>query len=245
MDKEIQNAIVSGIERLSAWTNLLDQINVFPIADGDTGRNLKISLTPLLQIEKNNKNIPHQLLMSARGNSGNIASRFFSNFISAKKIDELQKAITNGSSEAWEAIHDPKEGTMLSIFKTLANHYNEREEIKHNKEFIDDIIRNLEEATKSTPQQLKKLEKAGVVDSGALGMFIFFEGFYRNLINNNDALEPITDRFGSLVEISSDFKSESEKGYCIDMVLKIDKDSKESLEKNFRIWRKCCNFTWR
>ena len=84
MSFDFGKALITGVERISAWVDLLDQINVFPIADGDTGRNLKISLSPLRQVEKEIEKKTQALLLSARGNSGNIAAQFFSGFLKFK-----------------------------------------------------------------------------------------------------------------------------------------------------------------
>ena len=83
-ETSLQKSFVAGVERVAAWAYLLDSINVFPIADGDTGRNLSISLTPLRNSGSPKERVVHQLLLSARGNSGNIASRFFPLFILRK-----------------------------------------------------------------------------------------------------------------------------------------------------------------
>ena len=84
MENSLTKSFVAGAERVNAWAYLLDSINVFPVADGDTGRNLAISLTPLRNSGTPKEKVIHQLLLSARGNSGNIASRFFPLFILPK-----------------------------------------------------------------------------------------------------------------------------------------------------------------
>ncbi|PKN60218.1 MAG: hypothetical protein CVU53_04235, partial [Deltaproteobacteria bacterium HGW-Deltaproteobacteria-11] len=71
-DTDIRKAMVAGVERLTAWSELLDRINVFPVADGDTGRNLVISLAPLRRTDGEPKILARELLFSARGNAGNI-----------------------------------------------------------------------------------------------------------------------------------------------------------------------------
>jgi len=81
MDPQLRAALTSGYERLSAWSDLLDQINVFPVADADTGRNLMISLAPLHRSEAPTETVLCRLLVSATGNSGNIAACFFAGFV--------------------------------------------------------------------------------------------------------------------------------------------------------------------
>src|SRR3989339_1793409 len=73
METLFTQALVAGVERVTAWADLLDDINVFPVADGDTGRNLVVSLSPLRRISLGREKIIRELLFSARGNSGNIA----------------------------------------------------------------------------------------------------------------------------------------------------------------------------
>jgi len=73
MKPDLQKAHIAGIERVAAWSDVLKDINVFPVADGDTGRNLVASLTPLRYLQYDQEEIIHKLLLLARGNSGNIA----------------------------------------------------------------------------------------------------------------------------------------------------------------------------
>lgn len=77
MDRAYCSALILGYERMVAWSDLLDQINVFPVADADTGRNLKISLAPLRRLNERPAGVPHQILKAATGNAGNIAAAFF------------------------------------------------------------------------------------------------------------------------------------------------------------------------
>jgi uncharacterized protein len=113
MDDLLQKAFVNGVERVSAWADLLDSINVFPIADGDTGRNLSISLTPLRAGNEGKEVVIRRLLLAARGNSGNIASRFFSSFYTAQSLSELSFCAAAGREKAWQAVNDPRPDTML------------------------------------------------------------------------------------------------------------------------------------
>src|SRR4030042_1015072 len=104
MDKKLQDSFITGVERVAAWADLLDAINVFPVADGDTGRNLSISLYPLRATDKDKSKVVEQLLFAARGNSGNIASRFFSSFYPAQSVSDLAKLAQEGRARAWKAV---------------------------------------------------------------------------------------------------------------------------------------------
>ena len=119
MEGDLQKSFVTGVERMIARAELLDSINVFPVADGDTGRNLSISLIPLRNAGQDKKGISHQLLVSARGNSGNIASQFFSALCHAETISHLTNYAQEGRTKAWQAVLNPRPGTMLSVFDAL------------------------------------------------------------------------------------------------------------------------------
>lgn len=230
MDFGFQKALVAGVERVSAWSDLLDQINVFPVADGDTGRNLKISLTPLRCIKEIREETIHDLLLSARGNSGNIATRFFSGFLKTDSSEGLCEAARIGRDLAWRAVHHPIPGTMLTVFDALVDLL-EREAFQYTTRFVTGIIDRLEEAVKSTLELLPKLKQAGVVDAGALGMYIFFEGFFHSLVGRTDEFRLIPDRFENMLEVSPSFHEEMDHGYCVDMVLHFQINDQERVEK--------------
>jgi len=204
MDKKIQEALIIGVERLTAWSDLLDDINVFPVADGDTGRNLITSLSPLRDVADNHENTVRKLLFSARGNSGNIAALFFSGLLTADSVENLPAASKLGRDRAWHAISDPVQGTMLDVLDALAQSM-EKYDIKENDRNVSEIIDNLKDAVRSTHELLPKLKDAGVVDSGALGMFIFFEGFLKTLVGSTGQFQPVTSIFEGLLHVSSSF----------------------------------------
>jgi uncharacterized protein len=223
-------AFMAGTERVAAWADLLDRVNVFPVADGDTGRNLVISLAPLRRPFENSKSAARDLLLAARGNSGNIAARFFSSFIEVDTLDNLARYARRGREEAWTAIHDPKPGTMLSVFDAL-------DEILQPMTFPADIgwvpcvMDHLEKIVRTTPDFQPKLKRAGVVDAGALGMFIFFDGFFNTLIGKPDGFRPISSAFEGMIEISPSFREEADSGYCIDTVLQGSAYSGETVQR--------------
>ncbi|HEB68436.1 MAG TPA: DAK2 domain-containing protein, partial [Desulfobulbus sp.] len=120
VDGDLQQAFAGGYESLAVWSDLLDRINVFPVADGDTGTNLRISLAPLLDLEAGRQLTVARLGCSAIGNSGNIAAAFFREFVRAEGPENLAVQAETGWDRAWQAVADPRSGTMLSIFEVLA-----------------------------------------------------------------------------------------------------------------------------
>ena len=218
MTPDFQKAHIAGVERIAAWSDVLDDINVFPVADGDTGRNLITSLTPLRYLEQDLEDTIHNLLLSARGNSGNIAAQFFSGFLTADSYENLVIAARIGREQARQAVSKPIPGTMLTVLDTLVDRL-EKTDFENKTDDVAKIIDRLEESVKSTPELLPKLKQAGVVDSGALGMFIFLEGFFKRLIGQHNEFRPISSIFQGLLEISPSYQVEMAEGYCVDTVI--------------------------
>jgi len=230
VDELLKKSFVAGAERVSAWADLLDAINVFPVADGDTGRNLAVSLFPLRFAGGEKDRVIRKLLMAARGNSGNIASRFFSAFYMADSPAQLKTAAKEACARAWGAVADPRRGTMLSVFEAL-DAVLEQNAFTPDRKSAERIVLHLEQAVRETHHILPKLKQAGVVDAGALGMYIFFEGFFYTLAGEDNRYRPVTEVFKDHLKIVSTFQESSEAGYCVDFVVKADGRSPEALTR--------------
>jgi hypothetical protein len=229
MMPDFRNAHIAGVERVAAWSDVLDEINVFPVADGDTGRNLIISLTPLRFLQNDREKTVQRLLLAARGNSGNIAARFFCEFLSADSYDSLAQAAKSGRDQARRAVNKPMPGTMLTVLDALVD-FLAKSSFENRVEYVDKILDLLEASVKSTPLLLPGLKEAGVVDSGALGMFIFLEGFFKSLIGQPNDFRPIAAIFDGLLTISPSYQAEMQEGYCIDTVIQFDQNAEANLE---------------
>jgi DegV family protein with EDD domain len=219
MDDVLKKAFIAGGERVAAWADLLDAINVYPVADGDTGRNLAVSLSPLRLAGESSDRLVRRLLVAARGNSGNIASQFISAFYALAAPSELAPAVREANARAWKAVSRPKPGTMLSVFDALEETL-DKQDFAGDEESAARIVARLGEAVRETKQLLPKLGQAGVVDAGALGMYIFFEGFFCTLAGRTDSYRPVTDVFAGSLKIASSFREEAESGFCVDFVVK-------------------------
>ena len=198
---------------MTAWADLTDRINVFPVADGDTGRNLVISLSPFRRPNLNTEEVIHALWRSACGNSGNISVSFFAEFIKADSERNILNAAISARDVAWQAIHSPRKGTMLSVFDALVEILTIQNEARRNS--CQAIIDHLAKTVWETHDLLPELQKAGVVDAGALGVFLFLEGFFNSLYGTDAELTPITQRFKNRLRISSAFMAENGHGLCI------------------------------
>jgi len=220
MDAAFAPALIAGIERLTAWADLLDEINVFPVADGDTGRNLVVSLAPLRRLSLGRERTVRELLLAARGNSGNIAARFFSGLLTADAVEDLAVTVRLGCDRARLAVADPKPGTILTVLDALSEALQERPAADA-VAWRDRILKRLEEAVLSMTELLPRLKEAGVVDAGALGAFLFMEGFFGSLAGKAAAAVPITETFAGRLRPSPSFREEGETGCCIDTVLEM------------------------
>ncbi len=228
MEHNFADACIAGVERLSAWTGLLDRINVFPVADGDTGSNLAVTLTPVRYFDNYETTI-HRLLLSARGNSGNIASGFLSGFLKATSLADIPRYAREGRDAAYRAVREPKQGTMLTVFDALVEVFDTG--VLGRDDWDEAITTALEDAVKSTPGHLPALREAGVVDSGALGIFIYLETFFVTLNGSKREYRSIPDAFRGYLDIDSSFTAVEEDGFCVDLVLEVDGSTDDLMER--------------
>ncbi len=224
---DVPSALTTGYECLVAWSDLLDRINVFPVADGDTGTNLRISLTPL----RDHGDGPHdsrgdQLSRCATGNSGNIAAAFFREFIGASAPDQLADRAACGRDRAWQAVAAPRSGTMLSVFDTLAAVLaNDRWRTDY-----PDVREQLRRSVLDGARHIPEVRQAGVVDAGALAMFIFFDGFCQRLLGNAEISVAVLTLFPGRLRIADDFRATANDQWCVDAVLAAPHASAETLQ---------------
>ena len=222
-------SFAAGYGCLSAWADLIDRINVFPVADGDTGTNLRISLAPMRDGDSGNGISLELLARSATGNSGNIAAAFFREFCKAETPGQLAARARLGRDRAWQAVADPRPGTMLTVFDCLAGVLTDHAD---QQTLYLTLRRALQQVVEDTTKAISELTAAGVVDSGALAMYVFFDGFFFCLTGQQGRPDSILDRFAGRLLIQSDFSPPETDSYCIDLVMKaVDNqaDFKESL----------------
>ena len=212
----LRQSFAAGYSCLAAWAGLLDRINVFPVADGDTGTNLRISLAPLRDCGEGDKRAFDQLARCATGNSGNIAAAFFREFCQATNYVELVEKTAEGNEKAWQAIASPRPGTMLTVFEGLSSVLAAGGDADS---IYSEVIPGLQKAVQESLQLLPELRTAGVVDSGALAMYVFFDGFFWHLTGQKGKPESVLDIFHGFLEINSSFRPAITDSYCVDMIL--------------------------
>ena len=183
---------------LSKYADVLNDLNVYPVPDGDTGTNMSMTLQSVenaligLQSEPNMEElvdiISEAVLLGARGNSGTILSQIIQGFLDAVRdkeeidIDTAAKAFVSAKERAYKAVSQPVEGTILTVIRKVSEAAIAYDGPKD--DFIPFLV-NLKnaaaDAVEDTPNLLPKLKEAGVVDAGGKGIFYVFEGFEKSV----------------------------------------------------------------
>jgi hypothetical protein len=208
------DALISGIHRVIDDQEILNQINVFPVPDGDTGTNLTLSLGAALPVLKQGDGkhvgqllaaVADALLDGARGNSGAIMAQFFQGMsdsageLSRFTPDTFVRAVASGSDYAHDAISNPRQGTILSVIAAFAGSIAEHYERSTNGSFATLVRHALEQsrfALAETRNQLEVLRKAGVVDAGARGFVELVGGMSEYLTTGKLVAEPDLSTLG-------------------------------------------------
>ncbi len=220
------NALALGYERIVAWADILDRINVYPVPDGDTGRNLAITLAACRNISGDSDSLSREILLSARGNSGNIVAGFLAGFLTCKDLSSLPASAEAGRNIAYRAVPNPQQGTMISLFDTLVTSL-KKNPPEETGRWVEAVIRDLEETVKNTREQLPELKKAGVVDAGALGMLVFLDPLLNALAGRAVKPSLFTDDLKDSFNVSESWQERNFQGYCFDVLLKIDQEEQE------------------
>ncbi len=198
----LRKMMLAGASLLEENKSYVDSLNVFPVPDGDTGTNMSLTMRSVAaeindcadnSIEALSEAFAKGALKGARGNSGVILSqilRGMSNSLREKPLTEIgpkqfAAALNKGAETAYKAVTKPKEGTILTVVRMMAECANKLAKKKIDmEEMLKQVIDQGEETLRQTPEMLPVLKKAGVVDSGGRGLVIVFTGFYKCLIND-------------------------------------------------------------
>ena len=229
MAPTLTDALALGYERIVAWADILDRINVYPVPDGDTGRNLVITLGACKNVYGDPGSLSQEILRSARGNSGNIVAGFLAGFLTCKDLSSLAASAEAGRRLAYRAVPDPQQGTMISLFDTLATSL-KRTPPEETGLWVDSVIHDMEETVRNTREQLPELKKAGVVDAGALGMLVFFDPLLNALAGRAVRPSLFTDDLKDSFKLSGTWQDRTYDGYCLDVLLKLEQKEQEAVK---------------
>ncbi len=222
----LRKALAVGYERIVAWADILDRINVYPVPDGDTGRNLVITLGACRNTNGDPDCLSQEILRSARGNSGNIVAGFLAGFLSCKDLSSLPASAEAGRNLAYKAVPNPQQGTIISLFDTLVTSL-KKNPSEETGSWVERVIHDLEETVKNTRHQLPELKTAGVVDAGALGMLVFLNPLLNTLAGRVASPSLFTDDLKDSFSLSGIWQDRKYKGYCFDVLLKVDHEEQE------------------
>lgn len=252
----VQKMFLAGAKNLESKKEWINDLNVFPVPDGDTGTNMTLTIMSAAKevsaianptMESLAKAISTGSLRGARGNSGVILSQLLRGFTkemsttSEITVETLAAATQKATETAYKAVMKPKEGTILTVAKGISDKASEVAlQTTDIEEAVSTIIDYAEEVLAKTPEMLPVLKEAGVVDSGGQGLVVVLRGMY-------DALTGKVTDF-TITEPSAEFKAGSTMpgkgaaidnadikfGYCTEFIIMLDKEFNEKTEAEFK-----------
>ena len=227
--------INSGAANLKAHAKEINDLNVFPIPDGDTGDNMLLTMmggvrhdeTTSDGLDEMANRISSGMLLSARGNSGVILSQFFegikNGFSGLRSADtsEIGEAFRQGVKQAYSSVMTPTEGTILTVVRE-ATEYACEQNTDTPEEFLNAFIKEAKESLSRTPELLPVLKKAGVVDSGAAGLIYIVDGMMKAVIGEDISdLSEVAETTGELDLDAFNEDSVLEFGYCTELLVRL------------------------
>ena len=231
---EFASLVRTGWLNIRTNETVINELNVFPVPDGDTGSNMRITVENGVMTADSTDDLgvyasrlARGMLLGARGNSGVIFSQIFKGIAQALKgkktadVREMADALVRGYEAAYHAVVVPTEGTMLTVAREgIENILGEITDDMTMDELFRRYLNEMKRTLVRTPDMLDVLKEAGVVDSGGMGLVSFFEGFVRKEQKQESGrihLAEHTD--GHCI-----FAREGETGYCVEYVLKPDSE---------------------
>ncbi len=238
----IQKAFLAGANNLERNKEYINELNVFPVPDGDTGSNMSLTIMAAANEVSNldnpslkelSKTISSGSLRGARGNSGVILSQLLRGF--CKEIKEKEKVDVNiladgfvrGVETAYKAVMKPKEGTILTVAKAMAERAVELAEQGVNiEEFAEAVIECGDETLEKTPDLLPVLKEAGVVDSGGQGLMEFLKGAFNGLTGKEviDVTPVKKAGTGASTDSENIDTSDIKFGYCTEFIINLERE---------------------
>ncbi|MBR3919490.1 MAG: DAK2 domain-containing protein [Clostridia bacterium] len=235
--EQFSKAFIMGTENLRAHKQEVNDLNVFPIPDGDTGDNMFMTMVggvrsaekSCTSVEMVSKSISESMLLSARGNSGVILSQFFYGMaegfggVICADCKQLGYAFRKGAEFAYNAVMQPTEGTILTVIRESVE-YACSCKSESVTEYFECLIEEAKRSLSRTPQLLPVLKKAGVVDSGGAGFIYIAEGMRKSFENEVVFKEPELDNNTNEIDINY-FTEDSilEFGYCTEILLRLQR----------------------
>ena len=237
--EKVQKCFLAGAYRLEAKKEYINELNVFPVPDGDTGTNMSLTIMAAAKevsalsdasMEQVMKAVSSGSLRGARGNSGVILSQLFRGFSKvASKHDKLDTfiladAFNQAVATAYKAVMKPKEGTILTVAKAMAKKGDEvAGSMKDIEQWLEAVVTYGDETLEQTPDMLPVLKEAGVVDSGGQGLMEVMHGILDEIKGIETVIEtPVV--VAKKIEISEEEPVDIKFGYCTEFIILLEKE---------------------
>ena len=253
--QSLKSAFITGAKSLEAKKEWINELNVFPVPDGDTGTNMTMTImsaAKTLAAEEGDdiasmcKAIAQGSLRGARGNSGVILSQLFRGAAKILKespvvdVFEIALAFDKASETAYKAVMKPKEGTILTVARAMGEKALEiHDEYDDVIAFLEAVLAYGDETLKKTPEMLPVLKKAGVVDSGGQGLMVILhgilEGLKGNVIELGDVVLSTKSEGSANGAAREDIDTSDIKfGYCTEFIVNLNKEFTDKDEEEFK-----------
>mgnify|MGYP002986514218 CR=1 FL=1 len=252
--ESLSRMFLAGAKNLDAKKEWINELNVFPVPDGDTGTNMSMTIMSAARevgalsnptMKELAKAISSGSLRGARGNSGVILSQLFRGFCKViKEYDEVDvsvlcDAFQKAVETAYKAVMKPKEGTILTVAKGAADKAldlaQETEDLVY---FCDEVIKHAEYVLSQTPEMLPVLKQAGVVDSGGQGLVEVLSGAYDAFLGKEIDLTVAPAATAKAEDTKSSLEVQAEAeikfGYCTEFIILLDKPLTKEDEKGLK-----------
>lgn len=250
--KLLARMFLAGAKNLEVKKEWINELNVFPVPDGDTGTNMTLTIMSAVK-EVNNledvqmtslaKAISSGSLRGARGNSGVILSQLLRGFTKGiRDLEELDavalaRAVDKGVETAYKAVMKPKEGTILTVARGVADKALElAEDAEDLQTFLEDVLEEGRRVLAKTPDMLPVLKEAGVVDSGGQGLMVVLEGAFDAFMGKEVDLTFDGGESAKVIKITPQAEADIKFGYCTEFIIVLNKEFTAEDEVDFKAY---------
>ncbi len=249
--------LIAASRWLSRYADVLNDLNVYPVPDGDTGTNMSMTMQAVENelvrlnhepsMDELVERVSEAILLGARGNSGTILSQIVQGFLKGIKgkeelsVEDVKVALVSAKEQAYKAVSEPVEGTMLTVIRRVAEEAQNYKEGDNLVSFLLYLKEVANDAVLETPNQLPKLKEAGVVDAGGQGLFYILEGFEKSvtdaeMLHDLERVIQSQSKRKDFIEQTNHFHEEIKFKYCTEFIIEagnFDLDEYKSRLVNF------------
>ncbi|ROR29453.1 hypothetical protein EDD66_103391 [Mobilisporobacter senegalensis] len=248
--KMLQKMFLAGAKSIEARKEEINELNVFPVPDGDTGTNMTLTIMAAAKevssitdptINTLAKAISSGSLRGARGNSGVILSQLFRGFtreiqdVKEINVTVMSNAFQKAVETAYKAVMKPKEGTILTVARggaeKAAELVSKTDDLVY---FGSEVLKHMEIVLSQTPEMLPVLKEAGVVDSGGEGLLTILKGAYDALLGKEVNFEVAAAKKTATLVIDNSSSADIKFGYCTEFIIMLEKEYNSKTEQEFK-----------